>query len=225
MSNATNHAANAAASGKNHTTGTKQFSWSFVVTALLYALAGGPPGFTGLFLMSTFFFGLHVYTNSGGLEKCAIACLMGAFLFINVASMALPHPASQTPLHLIPAMWIIYKVMFVFGISLLITPAGEWVKERIGQSWTIFVAFLVQGVLALVIYQDKQHERTAPVACEVVIDKVCTPVPKTVAWYTSLSAVEDTAFGIQVALLMAVFAPSSKRDDSMEAPKNATQSQ
>ena len=202
---------------KNYMPDVKRVSWAYVVTALLYSFAGGPPYFPHLFLMSTFFFALNIFLNSDGAEKKAIAWVLAVFMVFEAVAMGLPRPGGELPAQLVVGMWTIYKVMYVFGLALIVPPLVDaWVKFRLGQSWAIFLAFALQGALVIFISYEKERDSHAPVLCETVVQKVCTPAVKAKPWYTSSTAVEDIVFGLQVGLLLAAFGMSGKKEDPVE---------
>jgi hypothetical protein len=205
---------------KNHIADVKGVSWAYVVTALLYSIAGGPPDFQLLFLMSTFLFALNVFLNSEGAEKKAIVWMLIAFLALAAVALALPSPGRELPAQMAAGMWVVYKVMFVFGLALILPSIiDKWVEHRLGQSLAIFLAFVLQGGLVFFMSYEKEHHKHAHVLCETVVQNVCTPVVQSEPWYTVSTAIEDIVFGLQVGLLLAAFGMSGKKEDPDQTVK------
>lgn len=206
------------ASVKNRLPDVKTFAWAYVVTALLYLVAGGPSQFRFLFLMTTFFAGALILQNSDRHEQVAIACVMVVFLLIHSVYMALPVqeflPHSE---NLAVGFWIIDKLWYVFGVALFLPILLDKLvkKTERRRCWAIAVAFTAQFGLAVYMHYDKLEESHALVQCEHVVGLTCTPVPKPISWYTKATLAEDLVFGLQVVLLMAAF--SKKEEDPAEA--------
>jgi len=215
-----------APAAKNYTPDVKKVAWAYVVTALLYLLAGGPPVLGFLYLMMTFFACVVIFQNSDKNEQAAIASVMVAFLVINAGYMALPHDGRPVPPeNLLMGPWLINKLLYVFGLALFVPVLVDpWVhkKERrqSRQTWAIFGALTMQFALGVFMFYERQHESHATVQCEKVVEMVCTPkaLPSK-PWYTPATAAEDLVFGLQVALLMAAFS-SKKEEPVLEDEKN-----
>lgn len=196
----------------------KKWAWAYVVTALLYLLAGGPPQYGFLFLMMTFFAGALILQNSERPEQVAIAGVMTVFLLVNALYFAVPLqgflPHSE---NLAVGFWIIDKLWYVFGVALFLPVlVDKFVKKTDRRrSWAIAIAFTAQFVLTLFIFHEKQEARHTPVQCERVVGLTCTPVVKPMSWYTRSTLAEDLVFGLQVVLLLAAF---SKKDDEPVLP-------
>lgn len=77
--------------------------------------------------MSVFLMGVNIWLTSEGLEKTSVTLVLIVFLLLAIL-IIVPRPERPIPVQLAIGMWVIYKVMFVFGLSLLITPVGQWVK-------------------------------------------------------------------------------------------------
>ena len=209
---------NVASPTKNRLPDVKKWAWAYVVTALLYLLASGPPQFGFLFLMMTFFAGALILQNSERREQVAIAGVMTVFLLVNAVYLAVPLQGFlRHSENLAVGFWIIDKLWYVFGVALFLPVlVDKFVKktER-RRTWAIVVAFTAQFVLTLFMFHDKQEESHATVQCEQVVGLTCTPVLKPMSWYTRATLAEDLVFGVQVVLLMAAF---SKRDEEPVQP-------
>lgn len=203
---------------RNRLPDVKKCAWAYVVTALLFLVAGGPPQFGFLFLMMTFFAGAFILQNSERNEQVAIAGMMTVFLLVNAAFLALPlqgfMPHSE---NLAVGVWIIDKLWYVSGIALFLPVlVDEFVKKTDGRrSWAIAVAFSAQFLLTLYMHHEKQEEMHAPVQCERVVGLTCTPLIKPLSWYTGSTLAEDLVFGLQVVLLLAAF---NKKDEEPVQP-------
>lgn len=206
---------------KNYMPDVKRISWAYVVTLLLYALAGGPPYFTPLFVMGTVFCALNIFLNSDCVEKKAIAWVMVVYLTLTAVAMTLPRPGGETPEQLRVGMWIIYKLLYVFVLAFLLpTLIDELVQSRQAQTWAIIIAFTLVAALAFFIYDEKKHESHAQILCETVEKNVCTPIVQVKSWYTFSTVLEDVVFGIQVTLLLAAFSFSGGKKEAAAATKN-----
>jgi hypothetical protein len=205
-------------SAKNQLPDVKKCAWAYVVVALLYLLAGGPPQFGFLFLMMTFFAGVLILQNSERREQVAIASVMTVFLLVNAVFLALPlqgfMPHSE---NLAVGFWLIDKLWYVSGIALFLPVlVDKFVKKTDGRrTWAIAVAFTAQFLLTLYMHHEKEEELHAPVQCEHVVGLTCTPVVKPMSWYTRSTLAEDLVFGLQVVLLLAAF---NKKDEEPVQP-------
>lgn len=210
---------NVASPAKNRRSDMKTWAWVYVVTALLYLIAGGPPQLGFLFLMMTFFAGALILQNSDRREQVAIACVMMLFLLINTVYMTLAVPGFLAHSEgLAAGFWIIDKLWYVCGLALFLPVLlDKFVKktER-RRCWAIVVAFSAQFVLMVFMSHEKQEESRAPVACQCIERLTCVPEVKPVSWYTKATLAEDLVFGLQVVLVMAAF---SKKDDDPVPPK------
>ncbi|QJE03699.1 hypothetical protein HH212_26760 (plasmid) [Massilia forsythiae] len=203
---------------KNRLPDVKKWAWAYVVTALLYLVAGGPPQFGFLFLMMTFFAGALILQNSERNEQVAIAAVMTVFLLVNAIFLALPLPGFMPHSeNLAVGFWIIDKLWYVSGIALFLPVlVDKFVKKTGGhRSWAIAVAFAGQFLLTLYLHNEKQEEMYAPVQCEHVVGLTCTPVAMPMSWYTRSTLAEDLVFGLQVVLLLAAF---NKKDEEPVRP-------
>lgn len=205
------------APAKNHLPDVKKCAWAYLVTALLYLVAGGPPMFGFLFLMTTFFAGVLIFQNSAKGEQVASACTMVAFLLINAAYIAFPPHGYPVPSeNLAVGLWIINKLLYVFGLALFVPKLLDpWVKKNGRcQTWAIALAFSAQFILAAFMFHEKQEENHTPVQCEKVVELTCVPVETATPWYTRATLAEDMVFGLQVVLLMAAF--NIKNEDPVQ---------
>jgi hypothetical protein len=204
---------------KNRIADVKKFAWAYIVTALLYQLAGGPPLFAVLFLGSTFFAGLLILQHSERAEQVAIAWVMVLFMLIDAAVLVVSEQTHPLPSeNLVIGAWIVQKLWYVFGIALfvpvLLDPVVKKNDDR--RYWAIRIAFAVQFVLAVFMFYDKREEHLKPVQCEKIVELMCVPVAKPEPWYTRATLAEDLVFGLQVVLLMAAF---SKKEESPVHPE------
>lgn len=193
----------------------RKTAWAYVVTALLYLLAGGPPVLGFLYLMMTFLAGAVIFQNSKKAEQVAISYVMVAFLVLNAIYMAFGgHVRPLLPENLTVGLWIVNKLLYVFGLALFVPPlVNPWVEKNDRRpSMAIVIAFAGQFILVMFMFFARQHDGRVAVECEAVAGMMCTPkqVPSE-PWYTTATAMEDLMFGFQVALLMAAF--SRKKDE------------
>ena len=162
-----------------------------------------------LYLVMTFVAGAAIFLTSDRSEQVAISYVMVAFLLLNAFSMAFgdsgrPQPAEN----LVVGLWIVNKLLYVFGLALFFPPlVNPWVEKNIHRPIkAIVIAFSMQFVLVVFMFYERQHASGAAIECGSVVGMMCTPkqAPNE-AWYTSATAMEDLMFGLQVALLMAAF--------------------
>lgn len=198
---------------KNRLPEMKRIAWAYVVTALLYLVAGGPPRFGLLFLMMTFFAGALILQNSEKREQVGIACVMVVFLLINAAyMMLLPQHSTAQSENMVVAVWIIEKLWYVVGLALLLPLLVDPLVKKSDKhrARAIALAFSAQCLLTFYMHHDKEKESHAPVECLEIVGKICTPVAKPAPWYTRATLAEDLVTGLQVVLLMAAF---SKKEE------------
>lgn len=207
---------------KNYMPDLKIIAWAYVVTALLYIVAGGPPVLGVLYLMMTFFAGLVIFQNSEKSKQVAISYVMVAFLVLNAVSMAFGgHGRPPLPENLAVGMWIVNKLLYVFGLALFVPPLVEpWVKKNDRRpTKAIIAAFSMQFLLVMFMAYERQHDSREAIGCESIVGMMCTPKRMPYEpWYTSATAMEDLMFGLQVALLMAAFS-WKKEEPALEETK------
>lgn len=166
----------------NYGPGAKVYFWCYLVTALLYLLAGGPRGFEGEFLIATTCIALSLFGLASQTEKQWVCKVMILFMIINLASLCF----AKNPVTV--GAYFGNKFLYIFGLSFFVP---EWLNGKINsvrrQTWAIKVGTL----LLLIPYYIFNEQRLQPSASD--------------AWYTGRMGLEDVSFGLMVVLLMAAF--------------------